>query len=151
MNNGKWTPEEEKRLIMAVHEVGRPSLVGGTADEAHWVVSAGKWREVAGLVKTRSEKQCRLKWAEVVKASISVGTENEASSSRTNGVAEWGTEEDAQLLSTLSKVMNNPHSEFKTSSLEAADFGALGHSSEHSTREVMIAAAAAAATTAPTR
>ena len=141
---------------MAVHEVGRPVADGSPTDKAAWVVSAGKWKTVASLVKTRTEKQCRLKWSEVVKASISVGTDESASKAAAssssssilpttaaesklfatsvgaNGssnitVAEWGSVEDAQLLSTLNKVINpsqteNSSSDYKTSRLEPSDF-----------------------------
>lgn len=189
INNGKWSADEEKRLIMAVHEVGRPangcaSGSGGGGEEGSWVVSASKWRTVASLVKTRTEKQCRLKWSEVVKASISVGVggdpvhpaaSNSTSTTTREGVsrttatahnnrpnvetvAEWGSEEDAQLLSTLNKVMNhslstNDHSGFKTSRIEASDFvGAIlngsrtVHSSqaeEYSSRDAILAASSA--------
>ena len=174
INNGAWSVEEEKRLIMAVHEVGRPANggVGGEGGRA-WVVSASKWRTAASLVKTRTEKQCRLKWSEIVKASISVGDgadarqpvtsssptrdEGETANARSavESIAEWGSEEDAQLLNTLNKVMNNSHSNenpaYKTNRIDASDFvgaivsgGRIVHPNieDYSARDVILAAAA---------
>lgn len=173
MNNGAWSVEEEKRLIMAVHEVGRPANGAGGEGGGEWVVSASKWRTAASLVKTRTEKQCRLKWSEIVKASISVGggggdaprpvtsfspTRNDGETadarSAVESIAEWGSEEDAHLLSTLNKVINNsqPHenSAFKTNRIDASDFvGAIissgnriGHANieDFSPRDVILTA-----------
>jgi len=168
-NNGKWTGEEEKRLVMAVHEVGKPSSnslqnaqstsVNETQVKTeNVVVTAGKWREVASLVRTRNEKQCRKKWTEVVKASITVGPVAPATATTVQVpadiTAEWGMAEDAHLINTLNKVMNcsvthsqnpittaslhNSHRQphipqtltFKASSLEVADFAHMGSTVE---------------------
>ncbi|XP_040599793.1 cyclin-D-binding Myb-like transcription factor 1 [Mesocricetus auratus] len=52
---GKWTEEEEKVLVDAVHEL--------TCTEMGEKVTQGvSWAAVAQRVGTRSEKQCRTKW-----------------------------------------------------------------------------------------
>ncbi|CAG0901420.1 unnamed protein product [Darwinula stevensoni] len=53
--NGKWNEEEEQKLSDAVHQVcGQES--------GEMAVSGINWTEVAQIVGTRSEKQCRNKW-----------------------------------------------------------------------------------------
>ena len=54
-SNGRWTEEEEKLLLHAVHEA-TDTPVGETVEKQ--II----WSEVAVGVPTRSEKQCRAKW-----------------------------------------------------------------------------------------
>lgn len=44
--HGKWTKKEEKRLIVAVEEVGLEN-----------------WSNVANIVRTRNQSQCQRRWA----------------------------------------------------------------------------------------
>jgi len=53
--SGKWEEDEEERLINAVHSVTETKM-------ATSVTSNVPWSQVADIVNTRSEKQCRTKW-----------------------------------------------------------------------------------------
>ena len=53
--SGKWEPEEEERLVDAVH-----AATGKTPGTS--VTCNVPWSQVAADVRTRSEKQCRAKW-----------------------------------------------------------------------------------------
>ena len=105
-NRGKWSTDEEKKLIIAVHEVRNEKLgVGG----GRIVVNLSEnpdsglnedslddipWPEVAALVQTRAATQCRKKWAETLKRSAD---------SKKAAAAEKST--DLALLSNLNKVL----------------------------------------------
>jgi hypothetical protein len=83
-NRGKWTSTEEKKLIVAVHEVGR-----GAND-----IEEIAWAQVAKLVKTRNTTQCRKKWAETLKRSED--SRKEAAEQKSTNFA---------LLKNLNRVM----------------------------------------------
>lgn len=81
---GKWKPSEEKKLVVAVHEVKRRKLakdmfsrtmynitqdfasIGRTADGSDGLDQV-PWSEVSSLVRTRNGGQCRRKWYELIK------------------------------------------------------------------------------------
>ncbi|KAG0723327.1 Cyclin-D-binding Myb-like transcription factor 1 [Chionoecetes opilio] len=81
-NRGTWSPDEEDRLAAAVYDLAQ--VLPGEQ-----VTSGISWSEVAGRVRTRSEKQCRTKWL------------NYLNWKRTSGV-EWSKADDVQLICRLS-------------------------------------------------
>lgn len=83
-NTGKWFPEEEKRLVEAVHEVSGTIL--GTS-----VTSNLPWAQIATVVKTRSEKQCRTKWL------------NYLNWKQAGGESEWTRADEIDLVTKISR------------------------------------------------
>jgi len=79
---GKWKEEEEEKLITAVHEVCATSM--GTS-----VTSNIPWAAVAELVKTRTEKQCRIKWL------------NALNWKQAGGKTGWSHKDDVMLVSRI--------------------------------------------------
>jgi hypothetical protein len=74
---GKWTPEEDSKLIEAMKKHGN-----------HWVA-------VAGLVSSRTDKQCRDRWV------VTLGPANVKNSGKPR--MSWKPEEDAKLTEAVKK------------------------------------------------
>ena len=100
-NRGKWMPNEEKKLIVAVHQISLQMTKDDEKDAAGMAEGGAgvaiddiPWSDVASLVKTRTSTQCRRKWAETLKRSAD---------SRKEAAEEKST--DLTLLRNLNKVL----------------------------------------------
>lgn len=140
-NRGKWTTDEEKKLIIAVHEVERTTKRGGsgrggtmspksnpaegkgTGKEA--LLDDIPWSEVAALVQTRTASQCRRKWAETLKRSAE---------SKKEAVEEKST--DFALLSNLNKVLTPEPTALHLQSLDVVSATAALH--QHSATPINL-------------
>jgi len=98
-NRGKWMRTEEKKLILAVHQILQMPRKKEEEEEDQAATTDTQaldeipWSEVAALVKTRTPTQCRRKWSETLKRS---------EESRKEAAAEQST--DLSLLRNLDKV-----------------------------------------------
>jgi len=83
--SGKWEEDEEQRLTDAVHEVTETEA--GTS-----VTSNVPWSQVAAMVNTRSEKQCRTKWL------------NYLNWKQAGGNRDWTRRDEILLLTKIAKL-----------------------------------------------
>jgi myb proto-oncogene protein len=75
---GKWTVEEDAKLTEAVEELGT------------------KWVEVAAMVPSRTDVQCRYRWVESLDPNITLGKKGK-----------WTVEEDAKLTEAVEELGTN--------------------------------------------
>ncbi|XP_071439406.1 cyclin-D-binding Myb-like transcription factor 1 [Hetaerina americana] len=80
-NTGKWLPDEEDRLARAVYDLTN-------AIPGEQVTTGISWSQVADIVATRSEKQCRTKWLNYLNW-------------KNSGGCEWTKDDDVKLVARL--------------------------------------------------
>jgi hypothetical protein len=95
---GKWTTEEDAKLISAVkkydkHWVSVAALVPGRNNNR----KMGKWTSVAALVPGRTDRQCRHRWGKYL----------DPDNIDTTAMGKWTAEEDAKLIEGVQKHGNS--------------------------------------------
>ncbi|XP_046405823.1 cyclin-D-binding Myb-like transcription factor 1 [Ischnura elegans] len=96
-NTGKWSSEEEDRLARAVYDLTN-------AIPGEQVTSGISWSQVAEIVATRSEKQCRTKWLNYLNW-------------KNSGGCEWTRDDDVKLVARLMCVNVSEENEIDWSDL----------------------------------